>query len=305
VSAVLAATVYTGVVVAGMLAVATLAAAGSGGQDLKPTLHYGMTIGTIEDVSPNDARAGSLLFAQGIADAVGLYRLAEAEVYPTPVAAATAVNAGSADLVAISTLEYLSVEKQMKATPAMVYETSGAVMAEYVLVSRQNSTGLADAAGKSLVLYAPNRPWALSEAWAEVLLADAGVAGGLKAFSSVKFVAKRGHAAMAVFFGQADFGIESLSALTTAVDLNPQLGKALKVLAQSPRLIPGIVCLSDHMGPDLRRRYIEKMTRLHDLPRYRQAFMVMKVTRLVEWDQRFLDSARALITKQRSIPGRR
>ena len=142
-------------------------------------------------------------------------------------------------------------------------------MSEYVMVARQNRKGIADASGSSLVMYAPNRPWALSRL-GHVLLADAGVAGGLKALSSVKFVTKKGHAALAVFFGQADIGIESMSALTMAVDFNPQLGKALKVLARSPQYITGLVCVGDHMGPDIRRRYIEKATRLHDLARFRQ-----------------------------------
>jgi hypothetical protein len=187
----------------------------------------------------------------------------------------------------------------------MAWETAKTVTVDFVLVARASAEGLSGAAGKTLALFASNRPWALSEAWADVMLADAGVPRGQKAFAAVKIVEKKGQAAMAVFFRQADYAVESRSAFEAAAELNPQLGRELIVLARSPAFIPGMVCLSDRMGRDLQRRYVEKATRLHELPRYRQAFMVMRVTRLAEWDPRYLDSARALLVRQRALQGRR
>lgn len=290
---------------AGLVASAGLAAAGLVDQGVRPTLRFALTEGIIEGASPSDARAGSLVWLQGIADAIGLYSRAEASVLSSPQAAVAAVNAGNLDMLALSTLEYFSVESQLRCTPAMTWARENEPMVEYVLLARTGTPGLAGLAGKSLVSYAPNRPWALADVWLDVLLAEAGAPGPPATLGAVKAVAKKGHAAIAVFFRQADYAIESRSAFETAVDLNPQLGRDLTIVARSPRLMPGLVCLNDRLGPELQRQYIDRAVQLHDLPRYRQAFMILQVTKVARWEAGYLDSARALVSRQRLIHARR
>ncbi len=290
---------------AAVIVLAVLAAVGVGGQNTRPTLRYGITEGAIEGASPNDARAASLLWAQGIADAIGLYGSAEATILQSPQAAVARMNEGSMDLLAISMLEYLSVEDQLKCLPAMVWSKDGETTVEYVLVARTGTQGIAGVAGKTLAIYAPNRPWALSELWLDVLLSEAGPPGRVVAPASAKVVGKKGHAAMAVFFRQADYAVESRSAFETAIELNPQLGRDLTVVARSPQLLPGLVCLSEGMGPERRQQYVERAVRLHELARYRQAFMVLQVTQLTRLNPRDLDSARALVSQHRLLQTRR
>lgn len=294
------------IVLAGLIAAASARGAVSE-QESRSILRYGMTEATIESASATDARAASLLWARGIADAMGgLYSGAAAEVYSTAVIAASAINAGQADVMAMSSLEYLAVENAMRATPSMVWELAGSVMVEYVLLARTHGGArLPDVNGRSLAVLATNRPWALSDVWADVMLADAGVPLGERAFSSVKVFTKKGHAALAVFFGQADFAIESRSAFETAVEMNPQLGRDLAVLARSPQLLPGLVCLNDAMGRELQRQYVENASRLHEQPRFRQAFMVLRVTKIAPWEPRYLESARALVARHRALQARR
>lgn len=290
---------------AAVIVLAVLAAVVVDGQDTKPTLRYGFTEGALEGASPNDARAASLLWAQGIADAIGLYGSAEATILQTPQAALTRMYEGSLDLLAISMLEYLSVENQLKCVPAMVWSKDGETMVEYVLVARTGTRGIAGVAGKTLTMYAPNRPWALAELWLDVLLSEAGAPGRPVAPASVKIVGKKGHAAMAVFFQQADYAVEPRSAFETAIELNPQLGRDLTVVARSPRLLPGLVCLSEAMGPERRQQYVERAVRLHELARYRQVFMALQITRFAPANPRDLDSARALVRQHRLLQTRR
>lgn len=296
-----------GIVCVAVLLAAAISADILRGQAPKGLLRYGLTAGTIESASANDAVAASLLWAQGIAEQMGgLFSGAEADVYPTPAQAAAAINEGRADVIAMSVLEYLSVEKSMKATPALVWEVSNQVMVDFVLLARANGGArLPDVAGRSLAVLATNRPWALSEVWADVMLADAGVRKGRSAFASVKAVAKKGHAAMAVFFGQADYAIESRTAFETAVELNPQLGKDLVVLTRSPRFVPGLVCLADALGPERQRLYVEHASRLHDRARFTQAFMVMRVTKLAPWNPKYVESVRELVARHHAWQVRR
>jgi hypothetical protein len=59
------------------------------------------------------------------------------------------------------------------------------------------------------------------------------------------------------------------------------------------------------MSPDQRQRYAERAIRLHELVRYRQAFVVLRITEFVAWEPRFLASARALVNRHRQLLARR
>jgi ABC-type phosphate/phosphonate transport system substrate-binding protein len=270
------------------------------GPDTRPVLRYGLTSGVIENANPTDVRAASLVWVQGLSDLIGFYRAAEARLFPTAAEAVNAVNSGVTDVLALSTLEYFSVEKSLKASPALAFESAGEITVEYVLLARQVPGSLKEFAGKTVAVHAANRPWAMSEVWVDVLMADAGVADWRRTFS-VRYFEKRGHSAMAVFFKQADLAIEVRSAFETSVELNPQLGRDLKVVARSPKLLPGVICLADRMEPGQRRTYIEKMSSMHELTKYRQAFNAMRLTRLVEWAPALLSPTRALVARQRAV----
>jgi hypothetical protein len=289
------------------VALACLQAVGAARQatpDTGPVLRYGLTAGVIENANPTDVRAASLVWVQGVADLIGLFRSVESDLFATADAAAVAVNVGGTEVLAISTLEYFSVEKVLKASPAAVFESGGEVGQEYVLVSRQGAVSLKDFVGKSIAIHAGNREWALSDVWADVLMAEAGVPDWRRVFS-VKYLDRRGHAAMAVFFKQADLAIEVRSAFQTAVELNPQLGRELRVLAKSPRLLPGLICIADRVLPAHRRSYVDTMSRMHELTKYRQAFNAMRLTRIAPWDPAQLDPTRALVARQKALQAKR
>lgn len=269
-------------------------------------IRYAMTDAVIEGASAADAKAASLLWARGLATSLGgLYRGAEADVYPTVKEAQAATNAGAADVLAMSSLEYLSVEQTLAARPMLVWELAGAVTSEYVLLARRDNASLGDLKTKSLTIFSPNRIASLSEAWTDVFLFDRNVPAGREALGSLKISTRRGHAAMSVFFRQSDLGVELLSAFRMAAEMNPQLGRELVVIGQSPPLLPGVVCLNTRASQETRRQYIEKASRLHESARYNQAFLVLRVTRLVEFKPNMLDSVRQLAARHRSLQEKR
>lgn len=268
-------------------------------------LRMGMTTSVIQLASANDAKAATYLWAQGIADMLGLSGGAEIEVYASAEEGGDAIVTNGLQLFALATTEFLAVEKALPCRPAMVYEEAGEVMHQYVLVTRDRTATIADAAGKSLAVYAPNQKASLSLVWGDTRARESGVRAGLAAFAQVRQHPKKGQAAMAVFFGKADFGIESRAALATAVELNPQMGRELVVIDTSPSLLPGIVCLSTTMPQELGRRYVTEATRLHQQVRYKQAFIVLRVTRIVEFQPALLESSRALIARQKALASKR
>jgi ABC-type phosphate/phosphonate transport system substrate-binding protein len=278
--------------------------AGQSAPDPHLILRYGLTYGVIENANPTDVRAASLVWVQGLSDLLGFYRTAEANLYSTAAEAVTAVNTDLTDVLAISTLEYFSVERLLKASPALAFESAGEISVEYVLLARQAQGSLKELTGKTIAVQAANRPWAMSEVWADVMMADAGIPDWRRSYS-VNYVEKRGHAAMAVFFKRADLAIEVRSAFETAVELNPQLGRELTVVARSPKLLPGLICFSDRLSPAQHRTYVDRMSRMHELTKYRQAFSAMRLTRLATWDAAYLNPTRALVARQKALQAKK
>jgi ABC-type phosphate/phosphonate transport system substrate-binding protein len=203
----------------------------------------------------------------------------------------------------VSSTEYLEAEKRMACRPSLAYEITGEVTQEFVLVARRGRPPVVPASS-SIAVYVQNPRSALAQMWGDTYFHDTGVVRGLNAFASVRPLDRRGRPTMTVFFGQADYAIDSRSAFASTVELNPQVGRDLEVLAHSEPLLPGLVCISDRMSPDLRRRYIEAAARMHDQVRYRQSMIVMRVSRIVPWEPRFLDTTRALLARHAALAAR-
>ena len=266
-------------------------------------MRLGMTTSVIENVSAADARASAVLWAESIATAVGLYHSVDGAVFTTVDDAVRAVNEGRTDILVLSSTEYLDAEKRFACRPSMAYEIMGEVTQDFVLIARRGRPAVVPATS-SIAIYVQNPKAALAQIWGDTYFHDTGVARGLNAFASVKPLDRKGRPTMAVFFGQADYAIDTRSAFASTVELNPQVGRTLEVLARSEPLLPGLVCLSDRMPPDLRRRYVEAAARMHDQTRYRQSMIVMRVSRIVPWEARFLDTTRALLARHAALAAR-
>ena len=185
----------------------------------------------------------------------------------------------------------------------MAYEIMGEVTQEFVLVARRGRGPVVPGAS-SIAIYVQNPKAALAQIWGDTYFHDAGSPRGLSTFASVRAIERKGRPTMAVFFGQADYAIDTRSAFASTVELNPQVGRDLEVLAHSEPLLPGLVCISDRMSPDLRRRYIDAAVHMHDQVRYRQSMIVMRVSRIVAWEPRFLDTTRALLARHAALAAR-
>lgn len=266
-------------------------------------MRLGMTLSVVENVNAADARASAVLWAEGIASAVGLYRSVDGAVFSTVDDAVRAVNEGRTEILVVSSSEYLEVEKRFACRPSMAYEIMGEVTQEFVLVAKRGRGPVVPGAS-SIAIYVQNPKAALAQIWGDTYFHDAGFPRGLSTFASVRTIERKGRPTMAVFFGQADYAIDTRSAFASTVELNPQVGRDLEVLAHSEPLLPGLVCISDRMSPELRRRYIDAAVHMHDQVRYRQSMIVMRVSRIVAWEPRFLDTTRALLARHATLAAR-
>jgi ABC-type phosphate/phosphonate transport system substrate-binding protein len=211
-----------------------------------------------------------------------------------------AVKSGEMDIIALSTEEYLQAEGSLRCEPAFTYLQSGQVELEYVILARQDSSckGATDLRGKRIAAVKGGRS-SMIPLWLDSYLFDNGMPPKESFFREIKEVSKASQAILPVFFKQIDLGVVCKSAFEAAATLNPQIGRQLRIVANSPRLVPMVTCLNIAIRPERRKELLDQALRLHENPKGLQSFNVFKLERLVRWEPRYLDATKDLLKKQK------
>jgi hypothetical protein len=172
---------------------------------------------------------------------------------------------------------------------------------QYLLVTSRES-GMTTISGlhcKTLVIQISSRA-DLGRMWIDVSLHDEGLGPLDRFFSSVRSVLTPSEAVLPVFFGRAGAGVVDRDSFEVMKEMNPQLGSRLRVLAVSPPVLNGIVCLDKRLvryREDLRKGLRE----LHETPAGKQILMVFRSNRLKPVNAEELERMRTLCTKYRRI----
>lgn len=268
------------------------------------TLRFGVSTALVEDANISDATAAMAYWVKAVGVAAGGWKNAEAHAIDNATEIVAAVAEQRVDLLALSTTEYFAIEGPLAADPCMVYEAQGQVEVEYILVARAGTRSVAELAGKRLCYLSPSGRRGIGDVWLDVVLLEAGLAERDRTFSQARPVQKASQAVLPVFFNQADAALVTRTAFDTAVELNPQIGRDVTVIARSPRLLPGLICVRRSLSSDLRQRWIEKATTIHQYPAFRQTFMVLHMNRLVRWSPAYLDAPRAMLARYQALKRR-
>ena len=112
------------------------------------------------------------------------------------------------------------------------------------------------------------------------------------------FTASR--AILPVYFGQYDACVVDRSSLDVMVELNPQLGAKLAVVAKSPGYLETVVCLRNDYT-EYRDELISALNEMHTLPTGQQLLMILKVDRLRPYEPRYLETVKALYGMHRGF----
>jgi ABC-type phosphate/phosphonate transport system substrate-binding protein len=251
------------------------------------------------DVNPDDALAAAKVWSAAFGASVGAWSKSEAQIVNDITGIVQSIRAGDADVVSMSTQEYLEVESELRAEPALAYVQSGQVDVEYVVIVRKDSDirTPSDLKGKRIVLGKGGRN-CLTKLWLDVMLADSGLPPKETLFKEIKEAGKTSKIVLPVFFRQIDAGITTKIALETAIVLNPQIGHQIMTIAISPHLVTAVTCFRKDLPQERKNVYISQALRLHETPGGLQTFTIFKMDRLLRWDPHYLDTARDLFRKQ-------
>lgn len=134
---------------------------------------------------------------------------------------------------------------------------------EYVLLVHNNSPfkKVADLRGAQLVTHF-HRDMVLSPAWLGTMLAANNLPQADRFFASEKTTDNLNQVMLPVFFRRTDAACLARRNWETAVELNPQLGRDLRPLAVSPKLVPIAIAFRRGCSPDGRRVLIDSIMKV-------------------------------------------
>jgi ABC-type phosphate/phosphonate transport system substrate-binding protein len=273
--------------------------AASGGEQ---GISVGFTAAMISEMNPNDASASIKVLAEMITRKRSIEGAPKAEIYDDLASLRKALKDGSADIVALRVDEYLDLEPDKLLEPGFVGLRNGNWAEEYLILVHIQS-GIRDIQGlreKGLSILAGRRT-GLAKVWLESLLRENNLPESARFFGEVNELSKTTKVVLPVFFRQKDACLVTRSGFNTMSILNPQVGKQLVIIKESPLLLPSLICVRRNMESNRKTKIMFALSELHEDSAGQQALTLFSLDRLIPCKSEHIQTAVNILDKYRAF----
>jgi ABC-type phosphate/phosphonate transport system substrate-binding protein len=203
----------------------------------------------------------------------------------------------------MQTTDYLKYAPVLKVRAELARSRNNMISVKYLLLVNVDKEieKLADLKDKRLAIKKNNN---LGMMFLDVELIKAKMPKSDRFFSVVQEKTKENQVALAVFFGQADACIVSDSSFATMTELNPQMGRKLKVLVSSPDFVDVIGFFSREYPQQHREKAIDGIIKgAKASKRARQVMLLFNTDSMEPITDSRLDSVRTLVAEYNRLKG--
>lgn len=275
-------------------------------RDGKTVVPFRMAMSTrmLTDVNENDAKAAVRAWSEILADQSGV------SVDPAPLILAgraafkQAFERGEADGATLPIDEFLALPREA-VDSNLVSQTQPRLGIEYLLLvaKEKGPRQLSDLKGHELLVLDNLPSMCLAIPWLDVVLARQGEDRAEQFFSRLNFKKKLPMAVLPVFFGSSQACLVTRSGLEVMVELNPQVGTKLRILAASPSYVTGVCCFRKNYDSPDKERILGTMLHFQQSSRGQQILALFQSGALGLIKDSDLDSARQLIADHERLCG--
>ena len=207
---------------------------------------------------------------------------------------------GNLDLISVDPLDYLVSMQEIEAELAFNPVKYGKKTDKYLLLVRSDSsfTDITDLRGKKLVILKGTHANLL---FLNTLLLRHKQEETDKFFSAIDEKNKVLKVVLSVFFEKADACIVTEGAFKTMAELNPQVGKQLRIIDSSEEIILGLSLFHKDIDEKLKEK-VKKITySLKERTRGRQILMLFKFEDIVQLEESNLDTLKVLLNEYKTL----
>jgi len=265
-------------------------------------LRFGYSSHLFSEVSPSDAQTAIVLWTQELTRMAGYHVKTETILFEDLPTLAAAIRDGKIDFVGLSSLDYLRIRAGTPMEPALTGRKGGRFGEEQVLLVRRDSgiTSMSQLKGGMLARLG-GVSGEIAFLWINTVLARHGFPMAGKHFAGVKEVEKAQAAILPVFFKQVDACVVTRNAWETAGELNPQIGRELVVLANSPEFPHAVTCFRSGMTDAQKKEFVRLSMNMITTPSGKQILTLFKVDTIAKVPGGFLDNLEALLREAEKV----
>ena len=240
-------------------------------------LNVGYTKSVLSDVDWKDAQVAMDLWVKELSKA------SKNPLYPKSIliddlpALVRSINDKQVDVLGLSCLDYFKIKDKVNLEPAMVAIIGGKPSKEFSLITRRDKfSKLKDLKNGKLLVSDEKPANGVPLMWLDTYLIKQEGLNSRQLFASIKEVDKVSKAVLPVFFKQVDACLVSRSGFDTMVELNPQIGEQLKILATSPGFVLAGVFFRKDFREDIKKLVMDTCMKFCTYPSGRQIVTLFK-----------------------------
>ncbi|MFC1525455.1 phosphate/phosphite/phosphonate ABC transporter substrate-binding protein [Candidatus Latescibacterota bacterium] len=263
-----------------------------------------------------DAQAAIAVWAEVLSKRMAIGYELDFIMAPDLPSCLEAIASGEADIIGLSGIDYVHYRQELPADPMVVgvWGEERRATDQYLLLARaEDGPGdIASLAGGSLAIGTVD-DGSTARMWLDVLLMREQRPTS-EAYLRARSVDTSSHALLRTLFSQDDACIVTRRAYETMAELNPQVGRDLIVLAESPGYLMQMACFRRRGDPEAREALVRAVKLLHLDPQGQQILDLFRCDRAVLCGPDMLVTTEALVAEHRRLrlaheeaepPGRR
>jgi len=244
-------------------------------------LHLAFSSTTFGEVNQNDAIATLKIWVEQIALDNSINVKEQPCVLNGVEPLRAALREKRIDAANVTTDEYQELKDYFVDDRFILGIRNGTGQEEFIVLVRQDSglNRLSDLRGRTLVVLNSPR-MRLAPIWLETQLAHEQLGKPQQLFRTVTVSPKPSQVVLPVFFSRADACIITRRGFDIMRELNPQLGRELKVLASSPPVVPFLFAFRRDYSSPLQDKIYDNAVKWHTSERGKQILTVFQCDRL-------------------------
>ncbi len=275
---------------------------GSAEQADAPEFRTAFTSDMISGVDRDDATLALNIMLERIVKRKLVGYRGEILILPDIETAIQKSNSGNIDIIAMTSINYLQARDQMRMIPSFVSTIGDNVEQELVLIVQkgQDNKILSQLQNKKIIIEKGNIG-NIALMWLDTLLFEHALQESGVFFQTIKRVNKSSRAVLPVFFGQADACIVLRRTYKTMVELNPQVGKQLTIMFESPAFLFTVTCFDSKVDERIKTAVMEFYNTAAEEPMTKQLTLMFHYEKITSYKPEYLINIGKLYEKHKAI----
>lgn len=248
-----------------------------------PSFRCGMSTSIFAGLNENDAKAALRVWMQVLSKERGVRVDPNVKLLEGVHGVRQALVNKQVDGVVVGIDQYWAVRNLLSSRHYVANVTGGDIYENYLVLVHQGS-GITNLAGlrRRTVNRFENSEMSLAMPWLDTLFLKQGMPAADSLFGATNTFTKLTQVVLPVFFGRVDACLVTQKGFHVMVELNPQVGKQLRVLASSPKLIATGFFFRAGYPPGLQSTFVSDLEQMNTSASGRQVFTVFHTDRLTE-----------------------